>query len=247
MNLTNFCQRLANAQALNQTQKALAVLWYHDEQQPDVIMSSGQIAKIMYEMGVGNPNSTQLAERLRKSRKVIALKSGFRLKAIARTDIRTYLEPMLGAAQPAVDQDLGFLPRDVWNNTRGYLEKVCEQLNGCFQLHFYDAASVMLRRIIETLIIECYEHLQRENEIKGKDNNYLMLRDLIKKATNAGGLTLGRDAVKALNDIKELGDRSAHNRRYNAVKADLEKIQSGVRVVVDEMVNVASLRRNAKP
>ena len=100
-----------------------------------------------------------------------------------------------------------------------------------------------MRRLIETLIIESYESLTRESEIKDSNNNYLMLKDLVKKVTDPGGLTLGRDAKKALQDIKELGDRSAHNRRYNAVKADLEKVQSGVRVAVDEMIKLAGLRR----
>jgi hypothetical protein len=70
-----------------------------------------------------------------------------------------------------------------------------------------------------------------------------MRRDLVNRATHTGGLSLGRDAKKALTDVKELGDRSAHNRRYNAVKADLEKVQSGVRVAVDEMLNLAALRK----
>jgi hypothetical protein len=35
----------------------------------------------------------------------------------------------------------------------------------------------------------------------------------------------------------------AHNRRYTAVKADLEKVQSGVRVAVDEMIALSDLRK----
>jgi len=103
----------------------------------------------------------------------------------------------------------------------------------------------MVRRIIETLIIESYEHLKRETEIKGANGNYLMLRDLVIRANNSTGLNLGRDAKKALTDVKELGDRSAHNRRYTAVKADLDKVQSGVRVAVDEMIALSDLRRHS--
>jgi hypothetical protein len=91
--------------------------------------------------------------------------------------------------------------------------------------------------------IECYEHIHREKEIKGADGNYLMLRDLVSRAMGAPWLSLGRDTKRALTDVKGLGDRSAHNRRDNAVRADLEKVQSGVRVAVDEMSNLASLRK----
>jgi hypothetical protein len=142
-----------------------------------------------------------------------------------------------------VDQELGFLSREVWKDTRGYIEKVCEQMNGCYQFGFFDAASVMVRRLVETLIIEAYEKLKRESEIKDGNGNYLMLRDLVTRAVGQQPIGLGRDAKDALGKIKEMGDRSAHNRRYNAVKTDMDKVLSGVRVVVDELINIADLRR----
>ncbi|WP_189523473.1 hypothetical protein [Nostoc sp. PA-18-2419] len=46
-----------------------------------------------------------------------------------------------------------------------------------------------------------------------------------------------------MRDLKVIGDRAAHNRRYNAVRADLEKIRLGVRLVVDELIQLAELRR----
>lgn len=241
MKLDQFCHCLHKL-GLSQVDQALSILWFHDEQTPNIVMGTGELSKIIHEAGLGNPHSTRLGEAIRKSGKVISFAAGFRLKTLARAQIQEWLHPILGANKPSIDQELGFLPRGVWEKTRGYIEKVCAQLNGCFQFEFYDAASVLVRRLIETLIIECYEHLKREAEIKGGDGNYQMLKDLVNKATGANGLTLGRDAQRALKDVKELGDRSAHNRRYNAIRADLVKVQSGVRVAVDEMVNLASLR-----
>ena len=242
MDQTEFCEKLASL-PLSQTDKALAILWFRDESSPNVVMSSGTLSKILYEAGLSNPHSTRLAEQIRRTGKVITSSQGFRLKDIARTQIRNQLTSILGETKPKIEQELGYLPRDVWRNTRGYLETVCEQLNGCYQFGFYDAASVMVRRIAETLIIECYEYLKRENEIKGGDGNYLMLKDLINRVNASPGLSLGRDAKKALGAIKELGDRSAHNRRFRATKPDLDKLQSGVRVAVDEMIAMADLRR----
>jgi hypothetical protein len=244
MDIGEFCGRLEKL-GLDQTQQALAILWFYDEKKTDVVMSAGQLSKIVFETGLGSPHSTRLGERIKQSGAVISSSKGFRLKGLSRSEIREKLRPILGAAKPEVDQELGYLPEDVWKNTRGYIEKVCIQLNGCFQFGFCDAASVMVRRLIETLIIECYEHLGRESEIKESDGNYMMLKGLVIHAVGAGGLTLGRDAKKALEMVKELGDRSAHNRRYNAVPADLQKVQSGVRVAVDEMIALAELRRKA--
>lgn len=228
---------------LDRSRQALSILWFHDEASPDVVMPAGQLSKIILETGLGNPNSTQLAKSIRKSGKVITSAKGFRLKTLSRSEIREWLQPILGRPQPPVDQDLGYLPKAVWANTRGYIEKIATQLNGCFQFGFYDAAAVMIRRLIETLIIECYEHLGRDSEIRGADGNFLMLRDLVVRAKGKTGLAaLTRNGKKALDDVKALGDLSAHNRYYNAVQADLEKVQMGVRAAVDEMLNLAGLR-----
>ena len=38
----------------------------------------------------------------------------------------------------------------------GLSEEVCRELNGSFKHAYYNAAAVMLRRLLETLIIEAY-------------------------------------------------------------------------------------------
>ena len=64
--------------------------------------------------------------------------------------------------------------------TRGYIEKVSNQINGAYENGWYDACAVMLRRLIETLIIETFEH----HKIASSDNqagDFVYLRDLIDK------------------------------------------------------------------
>src|SRR5437868_4908031 len=165
MTIDQFCTKLSRLD-LSHADQALAILWFHDEKQPDIVMSSGQLAKVIQESGLGSPHSTRLGEAMKKTGKVLVSAAGFRLKTLARSQIRETLHPILGATAPAVDQELGYLPEAVWKPTRGYIEKVCEQLNGCYQFGFYDAASVMMRRLVETLIIEAYETLKREAEVK---------------------------------------------------------------------------------
>ena len=50
--------------------------------------------------------------------------------------------------------------------------------------------------------------------------------------------TIGRNSIKALPDIKAKGDLSAHNRRFNATKSDVDSIKSGLRIVVEELVHL---------
>jgi hypothetical protein len=66
------------------------------------------------------------------------------------------------------------LPKEVVKGTRGYIESVVDQANGCYEHQWFDACSVMIRRLVETLIIEVYEADKRLDEIKDKDGNILM-------------------------------------------------------------------------
>jgi len=242
MSFDDFCHKLSTLE-LGIPQQALSLLWFFDEKTPDVRLTVGKLANLIKTTGLGNPNNTRLTDAIKKSGCVNQYADGYSLKPLARPKIRDWLKPILGETQPSVDQDLGFLPRMVWTGTRNYVENVCGQLNGCFQFGYYDGAAVLARRLIETLIIEAYEHLDRASDIKNRDGDYNMLAALVSAATGENGLSLGRDAKKALVLIKELGDRSAHSRRFTAVKADLEKIQSGVRVAAGELISIANLRR----
>src|SRR5438067_261491 len=117
MDLHQFCSGLSKLE-LNQSQVALAILWFHDEKTPDVSLSAGALSKIIFESGLGSPHSTRLGDQIRKSGLVISSSAGFRLKALARSEIREWLHSILGATQPKIDQALGYLPSDVWKDTR---------------------------------------------------------------------------------------------------------------------------------
>ena len=245
MTLEQFCIRLSTLE-LTQPKQALAILWFYDCTNAEKIMTSGLLARIIHETGLGNPHSTQLKEAMIQSGLVLVTKKGLKLKVLARSQIRQWLVHILEEAKPEINHDSGYLSKEVWDGTRGYIEKVCEQLNGCYHNGYYDAASVMMRRLVETLVIEAYESLKRDSEIRDSNGNFMLLRDLVGRAIGSLPIGLGRDAKDALGKIKEMGDRSAHNRRYSAVKSDMDKIQSGLRVVVDELINIASLRNPSR-
>lgn len=126
--------------------------------------------------------------------------------------------------------------------TRGYIERVSHQINGCYQRGWYDASSVMIRPLIETLIIECFEAYKIENAIKDRDGNYLFLKYLIDKVLADPAWTIGRSAGLALPKLKEVGDKSAHNRRYNVYRQDIDKVNRALRDVVQELLVIAHLK-----
>jgi len=248
LSLDGFCEVVRTLNKSN-AEKALAVLWYFDHDQPDIAKTSGQLTKVLGDHHVGTPNQTTLAEAIRKTRLASESKKGFSLKPGSRRVIRDWLPDDLDGIQPVMDHSSGYLPEAVWRNTRGYIEEVCRELNGCFRHAYCNAAAVMLRRLLETLIIEAYEHLGREGEIKDAGGNYLMLSDLAERACGEKGhkgLSLGRDSKKALKDARSVGNWSAHARRFLAHAGDLTKFQDGVRLLVQELIQIADLVRKSR-
>lgn len=247
LSLDDFCEVVNKLNKTN-AEKALAILWYFDREQPDVAKTAGQLTRVLSDHHIGTPNQTALAEAIRKTKLATDSKSGFSLRPGSRRVIRDWL-PDLDGFQPHMDHASGYLPDPIWKNTRGYIEEVCRELNGCFRHAYYNAAAVMLRRLLETMIIEAYEHLSREDEIKSGSGSYLMLSDLAERTCGEGGhrgLNLGRDSKKALKDVRNLGNWSAHARRFLAHAGDLTRLQPGMRLLVQELVQIADLVKKSR-
>jgi hypothetical protein len=58
------------------------------------------------------------------------------------------------------------IPMDIVKGTRGYVEKITEQANGCYEKGWYDACAVMARRLIEILIIDSFEAKGKLGDIR---------------------------------------------------------------------------------
>jgi hypothetical protein len=136
-------------------------------------------------------------------------------------------------------------PIDIFDNTRDYVKKTARQAILCYDYGLYDGCLVMIRRLIETLIIELFEHRELKERILDKNNNYLFCGDLIDNLLNEKKLwTIGRNAAQELPKIKKLGDLSAHNRRFNAKKSDIDSIKTGLRVVLEELVHLVNYEQH---
>lgn len=126
--------------------------------------------------------------------------------------------------------------------TRGYIERVAHQINGTYSNGWYDACAVMLRRLLETLIIECFEAHKINARIKDVNGNYVFLRDLVDAMLAESTWTLGRNVRTNLPRLKDIGDKSAHSRRYNAHREDIDKLLKDVRETVQELLVLAKLK-----
>ena len=98
------------------------------------------------------------------------------------------------ALQVAINAELGALPdglpaaqnlvvpTTLVRGTRGYIERIANQANGAYENGWYDACAVMIRRLLETLIIEAFEKHTIADKIKNASGDFLYLGDLVDKA-----------------------------------------------------------------
>lgn len=157
------------------------------------------------------------------------------LQEIVDTTIKPPSETAPCAAEPIVYMAMV-------RGTRGYLEKLAHQINGTYANAWYDACAVMIRRLVETLIIESYEAHALQARIHDATGDYLFMRDLVDRIVAEPALPLGRNAKKALPKLKDIGDKSAHSRRFVAHREDIDKLQDDLRTVVQELLFLAKLK-----
>src|SRR5664280_582284 len=161
-------------------------------------------------------------------------RSAMELLASARAiqrEARTILKLPSEVARPT---EQPVLPHSLFDGTRGYIEKVVFQINQSYTVTCFDCCAVMIRRLIEVLIIEAFEHHGKGNAIKDKNGDYFRLDDLVRLTLAEPAWSLGRNTKQGLHALKQIGDLSAHSRRYNAKREYIDDITGNLRTVAEE-------------
>lgn len=162
-----------------------------------------------------------------------------RLVRALRDDLPSRYVPPSEGTRPKSEM---VLPSALVRGTRGYIERIVQQINGCYEQGWYDGCAVMMRRLMETLIIEMFEHYKIADEIKNTHGDFLYLADLVGRTQSQTAWNLGRKTKQALPRLKDLGDQSAHSRRFVAHREDIDRLQGDFRVVVQELVFLSGLK-----
>jgi hypothetical protein len=126
---------------------------------------------------------------------------------------------------------------------RSYITRIANQINGSYENGWYDACAAMIRRLIETLIIETFEYHKIADKIKGPGGDFLYLRDLVSKTLGESTWNLSRNCKTALPKLKDIGNKSAHNRFFVAQRGDIQPLITEIRTVVQELLFHSGLRQ----
>lgn len=132
--------------------------------------------------------------------------------------------------------------KSLTRDTRSYIVAIAQQINGSYDNGWYDACAVMIRRLIETLIIETYEKHGVAHKIKGVGGDYLFLRDLITATLQETAWSPSRNLKAALPKLKDVGDKSSHNRFFVAKRGDIQPLIAEIRSVVQELLFQSGLK-----
>lgn len=237
----NFLQSIEH-QGMTARNRACALLWFIGREDTTNGMSSAEICRIIEDSGQPGQNATRLNAQLTSYRGAVKIPktNNWRLHPNTRVTLdelykNAVLKPRNLKASDSV------VPKALFIGTRGYIEKVAYQINASYDIGLYDCCAVMCRRLLETLIIEVYEHESRANVIKDSDGNFFMFSGLLTTLLEDTEFHLSRNTKKGLEDFKRLGDLSAHSRRYNAQQNDIDRIQAGLRVSTEELLHLAKL------
>ena len=109
---------------------------------------------------------TRLEKDLRKSPYTIRgqRKGSFQLDIRKIEELNKKLLPLLNEREIKVSDKV--LPSEWVSGTRSYLEQLVLQINGTYELGWFDSCAILCRRLMESLIVEVYVSQKRHTEIQ---------------------------------------------------------------------------------
>jgi len=240
-NRKKFAETISNLN-LSHLDRAIAFLWYYRNSQEFDERSAGELACDLHDEDFPKPNVTILKKQLVKSRYTTRGKR----KGTFQLDVRKIKElddkyNLLMKIKKHTPSEI-VLPTSNITGTRNYLEKIVDQINNCYDLGFYDSCAVMMRRLMESLIIEIYIAEKRSDEIKN-NGLFFHLEALITHITNDHLINLSRGNHSTIEKIKELGDTAAHDRVYITQQPDIDDLKFKYRKLIQELLILSKIKK----
>lgn len=157
--------------------------------------------------------------------------------------IKLEIEKVFGPPEQGMKADgPALISETLFKKAPEYLKRVVNQINGTYSKGWFDATAVIVRRMLETLIIEAFEHHKISQNIQKTNGDFFYLGDLVSNILTEPTWNLSKNAKKALPKLKNIGNNSAHCRRFNAIKPDLLDLKDDLRIVIEELLVLANHR-----
>lgn len=196
------------------------------------------------EVGLPKPNATILRTRLGKSRVFVGGKTRgiFRLHPVQVARLEQVYPDFESTDTAEARIDI-VLPRDLLENTRGFVEGLSKQINLSFESGIYDGCAMLMRHLLEILLVLAFRELGLEQYITDTDGGYVKLKKIIDLAVASPVLKLSKTTKKYLSEFHELGNLSAHSVEFNCRKSDIANRALAYRVIIEELTYRAALKK----
>lgn len=131
------------------------------------------------------------------------------------------------------------IPESLTRNCRSYIQRIVREINGTYEKGFFSACAVMTRRLIETCMIEAFEHKGLASMIKDPNGEYKTADEIKNELLKNPFGNLSRNPRRALQDRNtfELGHKCAHDRFFTARRHDVDDIKNGVRSLIEYLIH----------
>ena len=233
---------LASLADKKEVEKIELLAFYFSENKEQNEFTVSDMCSMLVALGFAKPNATRLKEKLKKSKSFVkgSKKDLFRLSIKRNNELRINFPDL--AESEEITSDDSLLPEILFKEAkRNYLLKVAQQINSSYENNLFDACALMMRRLLEILLIHCFEEAGIEDKVQDSDGNYQNLKTLINKAKSRTEIQLTSDVKKDIDDFRELGNLSAHRVKYNCRKDDIRPLRIAYRAVVEELLYASGL------
>jgi hypothetical protein len=160
----------------------------------------------------------------------IRLKNAWHLKVLPSI----YALELALAISPGV-----YLPEDpaLFSGKDRYLRDITFEINLCYRNGAYNACSVLIRRLLETLIIGAHTKNGTQAVAQNGAYEFHHLTKLIEDVVAGHYFNLSRNAYEAMPDMKRVGDWGAHNPNVLVRRTDLDALRASARLCFEELLN----------
>lgn len=223
-------------------EKVELLAFYFSENKGQSEFSISDISAILVGLGFARPNPTRLKERIRRSTSFIkgTQDNLHRLSQKKYKDLKEKISDI--SISEEVISDDSIIPEIIVRHAkRQYLTKIVQQINSTYERNSFDACALMMRRLLEILLIHCFEAANIPEQIKDEEGNYQNLKSLINKAISKPEIKLSSESRREIDHFRELGNLSAHRIRYNCRRDDIKNTRLTYRAIIEELLYLAKL------
>jgi hypothetical protein len=235
--------KLTDLLSKTEYEKAKLIAYYFKAQNNTFEFSVNDLGSNFEFIHLPKPNLSRLKKKLQDGADFVynGKSDIFKLHAKTLAALDDTYSANFKDTETVISQDT-IIPKSLYKNTRGYIEKLAKQINASFEKNIFDGCAVLMRRLIEIMLILSYEHLGIVNSIKDGNGNYFMLEGIVTDAISNTKLSLSRSSKDDLPKIRKVGNYSAHKIYYNCIFNDIDNIKLEYRAIFEELLYKSGIR-----